>query len=136
MSRSARAANGSSIALPPNPRLTSSTPPAAAARAGQVVDGLAAFEPWLIELPWCSHTGRSTDGTAIGASVRRATRSVISVCGSQTTTSFSWSGRPSNRTVPAGPGSVSATPVVGSSRRTRPPDVPARATSRPSTCRS
>ena len=39
-----RATNGSSSALPPKPRLTSSTPARVAARAGQVVDGLAAFD--------------------------------------------------------------------------------------------
>ena len=41
-----------------------------AASAGQVVVGLSAFEPWLIELPWCSHpasaVGKVPDG-GIGA---------------------------------------------------------------------
>ena len=45
VSRIVRATNGSSSALPPKPRLTRSTPPSAAARAGQVVVGLAASEP-------------------------------------------------------------------------------------------
>jgi hypothetical protein len=51
VSRIARAVNGSSIALPARPRLINSTPPSEAASAGQVVLGLAAFEPWLMELP-------------------------------------------------------------------------------------
>ena len=59
VSRMVRAVNGSSSALPASPRLTSSTPPCWAAIAGQVVLGLSATEPWLIELPWCSQTRRS-----------------------------------------------------------------------------
>ena len=62
VSRRVRAVNGSSRALPPRPRLIRSTPPRAAASAGQVVVGLAASEPWLIELPWCSHTVRPRSG--------------------------------------------------------------------------
>lgn len=44
-SRRVRAVNGSSRALPAKPRLTSSTPPSAAASAGQVAVGPAASEP-------------------------------------------------------------------------------------------
>ena len=54
--------------------MISSTPPREAASAGQVVVGLAASEPWLIELPWCSHELRPSSGTtSTGASARRAT---------------------------------------------------------------
>ena len=69
VSRMARAVKGSSRALPPKPRLTSSTPPADAASAGQVVVGLSAFEPWLIELPWCSHTRRPRSGDGLDRGV-------------------------------------------------------------------
>ena len=104
VSRMARAVNGSSSAPPPKPRLTRSTPPRRAATAGQVVEGLAAFEPWLIELPWCTHTGRPLAGAgSTGASVRRAMSSVTSVCGSQISTVLSRSGRSSKRSVPARP---------------------------------
>ena len=51
--------------------------------------GLAASEPWLIELPWCSQTRRpSRRRGSTGASVRRATSSVVSLCGSQISTSL------------------------------------------------
>jgi hypothetical protein len=84
-----RAVNGSSRALPAKPRLTSPTPPRAPASAGHVVVGLSASDPWLIELPWCNHTLRRTVRMAsTGASVRRATSSVTSLCGSQISTSF------------------------------------------------
>ncbi len=84
--------------------------------------GLAALEPWLIELPWCSHTGRSVAGaSSTGASVRSATSSVISLCGSQISMSFARRVRPSKRTVPTGPGRVSMEPVDMSTSRTFPP---------------
>lgn len=55
-----------------------------AAWAGQISVGPAASEPWLIELPWCSQTLRPGSGAgSTGASVRRATSSVVSLCGSQ-----------------------------------------------------
>ncbi len=114
-SRIVRATKGSSIALPLNPRLTRSTPPRAAARAAHVVVGLAAFEPWLIELPWCSQTRRAPGATgATGASVRSATSSVISWCGSQSSTSLSRAGRSVKATVPTGPSRVSVAPVAKS----------------------
>lgn len=50
MSRMTRATKGSSRALPASPRLCSSTPPRAAATAGQMAVGEMALEPWLIEL--------------------------------------------------------------------------------------
>ncbi len=136
VSRSARATNGSSIALPENPRLTSSTPAVRAASAGQVVLGPAALLPWLIELPWCSHTGRPPGGTtATGASVRSATTSVISLCGSQISTSVSWPGRV-NRTGPGAPSVTVTCPVAGSVMRSFPPEVVALPIGRPSTSRS
>jgi hypothetical protein len=39
-------------------RLTSETPSTVAARAVHVAVGLVALEPWLMELPWCSHRRR------------------------------------------------------------------------------
>jgi hypothetical protein len=51
VSRMTRARNGSTSALPPRPRLRSSTPARRAATAGQVSDGATALDPWLIELP-------------------------------------------------------------------------------------
>ncbi len=121
VSRSARAVNGSSSALPASPRLISSTPPRDAASAGQVVVGLAASEPWLIELPWCSHTRRPRSGTgSTGVSARSATSSVLSLCGSQISTSLSASGSPVKRTVPTGPGRCSAVPVSRSMVRVSP----------------
>src|SRR3982074_2694835 len=55
--------------------MISSTPPREAASAGQVVVGLAASEPWLIELPWGSHELRPSSGTtSTGASRARGTR--------------------------------------------------------------
>ena len=105
VSRTTRAVKGSSSALPPSPRFTSWTPPAAAARAGQVVVGLAAFEPWLIELPWWTQVRRPSSVTgSTGASVRRVTSSVVSFHGSHSSTVFVPAGRPSKRTVPTGPG--------------------------------
>ncbi len=137
VSRMVRAVNGSSRALPPSPRLTRSTSPAAAARAGQVVLGLAAFEPWLIELPWCSHTRRPRSGRdRTGASVRRAISSVTSSYGSQISTSFSRSGRPVNATVPDGPGCWHFDPVARSMVSTLPPVTLACWVSSPSTSRS
>ena len=50
-SRMTRATDWSSIALPLNPMLTSSTPAAPRATTGQMPVGCAALEPWLIELP-------------------------------------------------------------------------------------
>ena len=112
VSRIARAVHGSSRALPANPRLTSSTPPRDAASAGHVVVGLAALEPWLIELPWCSQTRRPRSGEAsTGASVRRATSSVVSLWGSQISTSLASGDRPSKRSVATGPGVVTADPL-------------------------
>ncbi|CAM5600753.1 hypothetical protein SANTM175S_06598 [Streptomyces antimycoticus] len=137
VSRIVRAVNGSSSALPPRPRLTSSTPPREAASAGQMAVGLVASEPWLIELPWCSHTLRPWSGTgSMGASVRRATSSVVSLCGSQSSTVLTPPGRSVKRRVPTGPGRLSAVPVARSMASVLPPvtvDCPAR---RPSTSRS
>ncbi len=136
-SRIVRAMNGSSRAPPPRPRLVSSTPPRAAARAGQVLVGPAASEPWLIELPWCSHTlrPRSAAGST-GASVRRASSSAVSLCGSQSSTSLATPGRPVKRRVPGGPGSVSAVPATMSMVRVLPPATDARTAGRPSTSSS
>lgn len=53
VSRITCAVNGSTRALPPRP-LWSSTPPAPAATAGRICDGVAALDPWLMELLWCS----------------------------------------------------------------------------------
>ena len=137
VSRMARAVNGSSSAPPPNPRLTRSTPPRRAATAGHVVAGLAAFEPWLIELPWCTHTGRSLAGAgSTGASVRRAMTSVTSVCGNQISMALSRSGRPSKRTVPGSPSMRVAAPVVMSMVSVDPPLTDPRAAGCPSTSRS
>lgn len=133
----ARAVKGSSRALPPSPRLTSSTLPREAASAGQVVEGLAAFDPWLIELPWCSHTRRPRSAAgSTGASVRRARSSVVSSCGSQSSTSLGPSGRSVNRTVPGAPGRVSKVPAVMSTTRVSPPVTLACPNSRPSTSKS
>lgn len=93
-----------------------------AATAGQVPVGLSASEPWLIELPWCSHTRRPlVSAGSTGASVRSATSSVISRCGSQITTSLSVAGRSVKRTVPTGPGSMPDVPVARSMVSTLPP---------------
>jgi hypothetical protein len=117
-----RAVNGSSIALPPRPRLIRSRPACAAATAGQVAVGLVASEPWLIELPWCSHTLRPRSGAgSTGASVRRATSSALSLCGSQISTSLAASPRSVKRTVPAGPDVSSVAPVAMSTDSTLPP---------------
>ncbi len=122
VSRMARAVNGSSRAPPPNPRLTRSTPPRRAATAGHVVEGLAASDPWLTELPWCTHTGRSLAGAgSTGASVCSAMTSVTSVCGNQISTVLSWAGRPSKRTVPGSPSVSVVAPVVMSRVIVEPP---------------
>ncbi len=90
--------------------------------------GLSASEPWLIELPWCSHTVRPASGTvSTAASVRRATSSVISLCGSQISTSFSSGARPVKRSVSSGPGRVTEVPAIMSMVRTLPPVALARA---------
>ena len=135
VSRMVRAVNGSSSALPARPRLTSSTPPRWAAIAGQVVLGLSATEPWLIELPWCSQTGRSLVAGRTGAFVRSSTRCVVSLQGSHSSTSFSRPGSPTNRTVPLGPRRVSAPPEK-SSTTSSPPVMLICAASSPSTQRS
>ena len=99
VSRRARAVNGSSRALPPNPRLTSSTPPSEAASAGQVVVGLvgvgAVADRAAVVQPHLAVPDPVPAST--GASVRRATSSVISLCGSQISTSLTSAGRPVNR---------------------------------------
>ncbi len=137
VSRIARAVHGSSRALPANPRLTSSTPPRDAASAGHVVVGLAALEPWLIELPWCSQTRRPRSGAdSTGASVRRATSSVVSLWGSQISTSLASGDRPSKRSVATGPGVVTADPLARSMVRTLPPSAVACATRCPFTSTS
>lgn len=100
--------------------------------------GRTAFDPWLMELPWCSHTLRPLlRAGSTGASVRRAINSVTSVCGSQISMPLSPAGRPVNRAVPAGPSVSSAVWLTMSvTVRTLPPATVARAARRPSTSRS
>jgi hypothetical protein len=137
VSRRTRATNGSSRALPPNPRLTNSQPRVMAASAGQVALGLAASEPWLIELPWCSHTLSASNGTgAMGASVRSAISSVASLKGSQSSTFFTRAGKPAKRTVPGRPGAVCVAPVARLMVQTLPPSTLACAARMPSISKS
>lgn len=72
------ATNESSIALPEKPRFTRSRFASEATNAGQVVLGVSALEPWLIELPWWIQMGRSVCAGVTGASVRKPTTSVRS----------------------------------------------------------
>ena len=137
VSRIVRAVNGSSSALPPNPRFTRSTPARPAARIGQAPVGWAALDPWLMELPWCSHTRRPEAGTGSrAASVRSATSSVVSSCGSQISTFLGPSPRSANRRVPVGPDVRSEPPVVMSMVRVLPPTTLPWPASRPSITRS
>ncbi|WP_284250059.1 hypothetical protein [Litorihabitans aurantiacus] len=45
-----------------------------------------AFDPWLIELPWCTHRGPSDGAGSTGASAVRSTSSTASWCGNQIST--------------------------------------------------
>ena len=136
MSRIVRAVNGSSSALPARPRLTRSTPASRAARAGQVVLGLSAEEPWLIELPWCSQTRPVAGIGSTGASVRSSTSRTVSLHGSHSSTTLSRAGSPTKRAVPAGPCRVSTAPDDMSTSMTSPLGWVAWATRSPSTSRS
>ncbi len=134
VSRMAWAVKGSKRALPPRPRLISSTPTRDAAWAGQVPVGPTSSEPWLIELPWCSHTLRPGSGAgSTGASVRRARSSVVSLCGSQISIVLRPSGRSVKVTVPGGPGRCSAVPVIMSKVMVLPSGTLAGPVRRPST---
>ena len=118
-SRMARATNGSSTALPENPRLTRSSPAARAATIGQAPRADAAPAPWLIDEPWCTQRGAVTgDGADTGASVVSATSRVVSPGGSQISTSRSTvPSPPSTRsTTPGGPGSLDGRPGEGFER--------------------
>ena len=137
VSRIVRAVNGSSSALPPNPRLTSSTPAAPAATTGQIPVGLVALEPRLIELPWCSQTRalvRSIGAT--GAVLRKAISSVVSLCGSQSSIALLPGPRSAKRNVLLAPASVVTAPVARSMETMVPPVALTCRASRPSTRRS
>lgn len=102
-----------------------------------MVVGLAASEPWLMELPWCSQVRRPEAGAgSTGASVRSATSAVSSLYGSQISTVLSAPGSPSKRTAPAGPELISALPVDRSMVTVLPPVADACPAGRPSTSRS
>lgn len=110
---------------------------ATAVRAGHVPDGPSAVDPWLMELPWCSHTGPPVTGAgSIAASARSAAISAASLCGSQICTSFVRAGNPSKRSVSTLPCRCVVPPVAMSIVTVLPWSVPVLPVNRPSTSRS
>lgn len=95
VSRTACAVKPSTIACPANPRLTSSRSASSAAVAGQAHVGSCASVQWLIELPWCTHTGRPLGAAgSTGASPASPIRSTTIACGSQIVTVLRPDGSP------------------------------------------